>query len=470
MKQVLLTAVLIFSVFTGLQAADGYHINITIDGYNRGKVFLAHYYGKALPTIYKIDSATVDASGQTQLDYDKPVIGGIYIIYLDGNKGYFEFLLENGKSYVINADVAGLPLSVNYKNSPENDRFNYYVGYLDKVGRQHQQLTTELKAAKTRQDTIAVQTKSQQLSKEVSKYRNDYIAKYPNTLLANVFKALEPVQVPPAINSDQEKRYAYYRQHYWDKVDFSDERLIYTPLLHNKLTDYFENIVPQIADTVIYEADKLIARSRASKEMFKYILHWLATYTQDTKVMGIDAVFVHLVEYYYMKGEAFWLSQNKLSEYIDRARDIAPNVIGNIAPELRLKGLDDKDYSLHGIDAKYTLLIFWSPDCGHCEEEMPLIDSVYKAAGFKEKGVKVVGVNTMKETKKWKMIIEENKLDDWLHVYDPERNSNFKSKYDVYGTPSIYILDSEKIIRGKKLDHTTIPLVIEYLEERSKKS
>jgi hypothetical protein len=38
----------------------------------------------------------------------------------------------------------------------------------------------------------------------------------------------------------------------------------------------------------------------------------------------------------------------------------------------------------------------------------------------------------------------------------------------VYTTPVIYLLDENKIIRGKRIDHTTIAQVIEMNERREK--
>ena len=34
--------------------------------------------------------------------------------------------------------------------------------------------------------------------------------------------------------------------------------------------------------------------------------------------------------------------------------------------------------SLHGIDAKYTVLFMWDPDCGHCKKETPKLNDFYK--------------------------------------------------------------------------------------------
>jgi hypothetical protein len=98
---------------------------------------------------------------------------------------------------------------------------------------------------------------------------------------------------------------------------------------------------------------------------------------------------------------------------------------------------------------------------------VPKIDSVYRAV-LKDKGVKIVGVRVEGDEQKWKDVIKKDKLDDWMHLWDPEYKSNFRSKYNVYSTPVIYLLDEKKIIRGKKLDHATIPQVIENLEKKEK--
>jgi hypothetical protein len=52
--------------------------------------------------------------------------------------------------------------------------------------------------------------------------------------------------------------------------------------------------------------------------------------------MGMDEVFVYMVENYYMKGDAYWLDNDGLQKYYDRAAKIAPNLIGNLAPEIKM--------------------------------------------------------------------------------------------------------------------------------------
>ena len=59
-------------------------------------------------------------------------------------------------------------------------------------------------------------------------------------------------------------------------------------------------------------------------------------------------------------------------------------------------------------------------------------------------------------------------MTDWLHVYDPDHTQPYKSQYDVYSTPVIYLLDEKKIIRGKRLDHSNLGSLIEMLEKKDK--
>jgi len=182
----------------------------------------------------------------------------------------------------------------------------------------------------------------------------------------------------------------------------------------------------------------------------------------------MDEVFVYLVENYYMKGDAFWLTNDELSKYLDRAQKIAPNVIGNIAPEVKLPNvLTKKEESLMAQKGEYTLVVFYSPNCGHCQHEIPKLDSVYKEV-LKAKGLKIYTVATEGDEKAISDFIKKNNMETWTNTWDPDHTSDYHNKYDVYSTPTIYLLDNKKIIRGKRLDHSNIGSVIEMLEKKAK--
>ncbi|WP_123985373.1 TlpA family protein disulfide reductase [Taibaiella soli] len=475
MKRIKLLALLLLTVIAQQTLArDGYRIQVKLTDKKDTVAYLAHYYGKSLPTIYKADSARFDKNGVATIESKEKTLGGIYMILLSDKQTYFEFLLNNGDDMTITATAAKLPEGLVFKNSPENDRFQSYVAFLQDFGKKQQALQGELKAAKTAADTAAVRKKATEESKTLTAYRHDYVKKYPNTLLSSIFNALEVPVVPEGTHYladgkvDSNFAYDYYKGHYWDGFDFKDDRLIHTPIYDAKLEEYMNKLVLPMPDSVIKEGDMLLEKTRGQKELFKYTLWWLTRNAETSKIMGMDQVFVYLVETYYMRGDAYWLDNDALQKYFDRVRNIAPNIIGNVAPELKLNDVNGKPQSLSDLKAKYTLLLFYSPDCGHCQQEIPKLDSVYRAS-LKAKGMKIYAVATEDETK-WKDFIVKNNMSDWTNVADWDRKSDFRSKYDVYSTPVIYLLDEKKIIRGKRLDHTNILSVVDMLEQKEKKN
>ena len=104
-------------------------------------------------------------------------------------------------------------------------------------------------------------------------------------------------------------------------------------------------------------------------------------------------------------------------------------------------------------------------DCPVCKKEVPKLDSVYNAV-LKNKGVKVYSIASGGELDKVQQFIKDNKIEDWINVADVNNNTGFKEKYDAYSTPKIYLLDEDKKIIGKGLDHSNINTVIEISEKK----
>ncbi|MEO5674528.1 MAG: TlpA disulfide reductase family protein, partial [Chitinophagales bacterium] len=225
------------------------------------------------------------------------------------------------------------------------------------------------------------------------------------------------------------------------------------------------DLTVQAPDSINKEADYLIEKARGDSEMYKYVLWWL-TYTHETsKIMGMDAVFVHMVENYYMPGKAWWIDSATLNKMVDRARKIAPNLIGNTAPELALKDSAGNWQILSKVPAKFTILLFWDPDCGHCQKEIPKLKEVYEK--WRSKGIEVYAVDIEPDVNKWKKFVHEKKL-DWINVNDPQHQSNFRQLYDISSTPVIYILDEKKVIRAKRIGVEQLDDVLSHLSKNVK--
>lgn len=242
-----------------------------------------------------------------------------------------------------------------------------------------------------------------------------------------------------------------------------DERIIRTPFFLPKLERYYRELMVPEPDSIIKEADYQLLLARSCPEMYKFLLNWLTDEYISPKYMGQDAVFVHLFEKYHSKGVSNWLNEKQIETVSRRAYMLMANLVGARAADLEMQDTAGKSSPLYNVSADYTVVVFWDPTCGHCKEEIPRMDSVYKAS-WKLHGVKMYGVlsadSKADQKLEWVKYIREHNLGDWVNVYQTKevetaitvaQKPGYRQLYDVTQTPTVYLLDKDKQIIAKKL-------------------
>ena len=191
--------------------------------------------------------------------------------------------------------------------------------------------------------------------------------------------------------------------------------------------------------------------------------------------MGQDAVFVHLYQKYHSQGLSKWLTKYQDSIVTRRAFMLMSNLVGEKAANLDMADTSGKPKSLYDVNADFTLVVFWDPNCGHCKEEIPRIDSFYRNI-WKAKNLKIFAVLNDGELLKqpWLDFLKEKKIGDWVNVYQTKAMENletaqqrpsYKQLYDVYVTPTVFLLDKQKRIIAKKL---TIEQLNDFIDDKIK--
>jgi thiol-disulfide isomerase/thioredoxin len=204
-------------------------------------------------------------------------------------------------------------------------------------------------------------------------------------------------------------------------------------------------------------------------ESFKYYLvHFLNEYAKS-KIVGMDAVYVYLVEKYYATGKAHWVDRTDLDKMIDNATTLKPLLIGKIAPNITVQRKDGSKTSLHDVQSEFTVLYFWRYDCGQCKKSTPKLKEFYEK--YKDKGVQIfaVCVKYANEVPECWDYIEENGISDWIHTVDPYLSSKFSSLYDIKSTPQVYVLNDKKEILSKKISAGQIGEVIDQIIDSREK-
>jgi peroxiredoxin len=427
--------------------------------------FLGNYYGDKQ---YIKDTAQIDSKGSCEFTGESDLPGGIYLI-ITPSKKYFEIIINDELFFSIETDTTDFTSIMKIKGSKENQLFYNYLQYINSQQKIATPIREALKQVKDNADsTKMLQDKLTAIDKEVQNYKLDFIKQHPETFLAKVFKTSYEPEIPeapllPNGKKDSVYVFRYYKDHFLDNVDFSDERLLRTPVFHSKIKQYITTLTVQQPDSIIKEADSLIEKSRANKEVFKYVVWYLTNWSETSNIMGFDAIFVHLVEKYYMTNQAYWITATNLEKITSRAKILKNLLIGTIIPNLTVSDTNNVFYTLYNIKSKYTVLYFWDPTCGHCQKETPKLVAYYDS--IKTKGLEVFAVNTDPNVDGWKKYIREHKL-DWINVMDQQNVTGFHTTYDIYSTPVIYLLDENKKILAKRV---SVEQLEEFMDRQFKK-
>lgn len=460
MKRIATILFLLFSF--SLFAQEGYEIKVTLKPLKNQYVYLGHYQGKQLPII---DSALLNEKSEAMFKGPKKLGGGIYLIGYPDKARNFELLIDKNQKFSVATDTTN-PSKVTFSNSPENTAFQAYQAYMMTNGKLMDSLL-KARRGSSEKDSLAITARVASINEAVRTYRLDIMEKDPNGLLTTLLKGMKEPEVPQNPNPrDSMFAYRYFKTHYWDGVNFWDDRIMRTPFFESRVDKYYEQLVYPAADSVIKEMDWMLGYASASEEMQKFLLLKFVNRYLNQKYMWEDAVFVHLFEKYFAQKSYPWLTEQGRKIITDRAYSLMANIFGNPAFEVQLPGLNDKPTNLYGVEAPYTLLVIWDPTCGHCKETLPKLDSLYHAR-WKAMGLKpfALAKETEGTKKDWVTFIEKHRLNDWVHVYyskeaDKARTSagipSYSQLFDVQSFPTLYLLDKDKRIIAKKLTESQI--------------
>lgn len=464
MRRLLFTTLALL-VISGLSAqkpipAKGRNISITLTPLKNCKVYLGSHFGK---TMALVDSAFLNEKSQGAFKGLTKLTGGIYFVVSPQLTIQFELLMDAEQHFSMAADTALKDKAV-ITGSFENDLFKNYSAFTLTKGRYMAQLENEFRAQKSKEDSIRIRNEIVKTDKELQDYRNNISKKNANSLLAMLLNTMKRPTLPaiPIVKGKPDSLYPYrfVKDHFWDDVAFNDDRLLRTPFFEQKLDDYFKNFVSPEPDSVITEVKYILLSARTGKEIYPYLLTKFTNKYMTPEFMGQDKVFVYLFENFYAKGDTVLLSPASRKTITERAYSLMANQIGLPAPALNLTDTTGKISPLYNIDAPFTIVAFWDPNCGHCKEEIPRLDSMYKAK-WKAFGVAVYSVNIYEnEIPAWKKFIKDKNLVGWTHAYETKEakaagekagQPNYRQLFDIYKTPTLYLLDKDKHIIAKQL-------------------
>ena len=461
MKKYLIFLFVALSSFAAF--AQGYQVTIKAPGFKSGITYLTYYMGSNFNIA---DSAAMGSNGVAVFKGKTKLQPGIYVIFFPGKTIRIEFLVDKEQTISVTADTADLVNKTIVIGSKENNLYVQYQKVASAKGKIIQQERIAYAASATKQDSLLHEKRYTEANNELNTYREGIIKNQPASMMAVLLNAMKEPVYPtkvPVTRQDSIDNYNEYKKHYWDGITFMDDRIIRTPFFLKKLERYYRDVISPDPDSIIRDVDYKLLLARSAPEMYKFLLNWVTDEYINPKYMGQDAVFVHLFEKYHSKGVSNWLNEKQMEAISRRAYMLMANLVGEKAADLEMLDTGNKPASLYKIDAAYTVVCFWDPNCGHCKEEIPRLDSIYKAS-WKKHGVKIFAVLTPDSKQnvlvEWAKFIKDHDLYGWTNVHKTKemedadyaaQKPGFRQLYDITSTPSLYLLDKEKRIIGKKL-------------------
>ncbi len=507
MKKLLLP-LLIFACAFNAKAQGDYEIKIKFKGCKDSIAYLVSYQ---FDQQYIADTCKKIKNGLIIFKGKKELSKGMYVLVSEGKSIYFDFFINENQKFTINTDIADMVNSLKSIGNKENEQWFSYMKYFTNKNLELGKLRDQTKGKSKEDSAKFINEKLKILNEEVKTFEKDFMQKVKGTFLSdflNLKTEKEPIEIPKASNGrpDSVYQYYYYRDHFFDGINFKDERIIHTPFFDDRVKKYFESVILQHPDTVLQEVNKIMAKTSGPNTcnlVYKLLLSYFSYKYEQSKIMGFDKVFVRIAQQYIIPDSAkkcsltMYGNEENIKKFVDRVKIMDGLLLESKVDELYMidttyakqvmkmgfdtaktsKSCTDLYYknidkltpmfkTLYQVNAKYTVLVFWASDCGHCQTEIPkLKENLDKIKG--QIDFKVFSVQTKEDVDGWRKFIIDKKL-DFINVFDPIHLNNLKDKFDIYSTPVIYILDKDKKIKAKRLGAEQVVDMLKMLESIDK--
>lgn len=447
----------------------GHEIRVKINGFDRSEVFLAYQMGGKTyvqDTGYKSNDGYFVFSGNEELP------AGIYLVVMPPENKYFELLIDK-KNQRFSCETSQVtPIeSMKVKGSTDNTLFYEYNNYLIPKVKKLKSLQAMIEEGQPENALAEKQLK--QLREEIRKYTDNLIATHAGTVFSLFLRSTQPAEANmPDFEGDEmevnKRRLAWARTRWFDHMSLSNAFFVRTAMFSERVNKYLDNMTVQHPDSLVVAVEYLLTQSKSSNEVFKYLVVELVNRFAASAVMGMDQVYVHIVDKYYRSGIASWVDGDQRKKMIDNSDALKHILIGKKAPLLRLETVDGLEFNLNNYKSDYTLLFFWQPASGKALRELKQLKNI--ADDLRTKGLRVVTICTPTESVSkdtWIAELEKQQIGSFLNTYDANPAESGTRMYNLRTSPVIFLLDNQKVIRYKNIAVSQVEGVMkQMLKER----
>ncbi|UAY53579.1 TlpA family protein disulfide reductase [Ferruginibacter albus] len=425
---------LLFSTASFAQKApaqNGYSITIDMQKTYSGKMYLSLYQGTYSKTAV-IDSFVVSGSEATiKFDQPKRILGGIYQLSYQGDikpdkNDKINIAVDNGA--ILHFTLIGPKLGALEIASSLNADYLY----LQRVAN----------------DPASKKEKLQTLQK---KYSTSIIALWATLEL----KKIASDELTANANKVQ------YRNNYFSNFNLQDKRLQILPNIYSALNDYM-TILPVVDSNYQSNVDVLLKGMDCNTRNYTFYLDWIfknIIYYQQKK---LEKTYNYVYNRYLNSEDCKKADSTLYARITNELNRVVNTPIGSIIPSFKMSDSADNYYTIDSLklNAPYSFIAFFDPDCPHCQEIMPKVSAFFAAANFKDSIQKIAFLNAPYDSAQWHSFIVKSKLEHWLNVKAYQNDTEYMIDLKLTGNPNFYLIDNTGKILLKSADGEMIKSVI----------
>lgn len=388
-----------------------------------------------------VDKRKLDSLGHFNMPLDASVTPGIYkIVYaVPPEENNFDFIYDGKETVAFNFSYEK---GVEFTVSEENKLWNSYLKSMSMVNQTISNYYSKETTDKKGFNSIFKVLKDTQLAYEES--AKDKLA--ASFIIAN----------RPYIPTHYEDISTYsknLKQQYLSQLDFSNYLLQSSSFLVDRVTAYVFDMVQNPSDaTYKNHVDEVAAAINDNDLIIK---------TELIKILWQRFVTLKNYELTNYITDKYLLDLANKTENKVLAQTITTyknTSIGAKAPNFNLL-LNGKTTSLHQLKgAEHYLLVFWSSGCGHCLNELPLVNAITA----KKPSLKVVAFALEEDAIKWTEEIKN--FPNFIHSMGLNKwNNPIVKTYGIAATPMYFLLDASKTIISKPYAFEDLEVILKAL-------
>jgi hypothetical protein len=434
-------------------AQEAYNIQLKISGLKDTTAYLGYFINES--TVIK-DTARVNGKGECAFTGKKPLMQGVYMFVLK-SASQFEFLVGVDQHFTLSTSIEDPVMKMKVSGDEDNALFFENIFFNVERNKEAGPFVAVLKDSTTGEGarTIARENMNR-INDKVIAFQENLIRENPSSLTARITKANRPIQVPPApVRADgaidSTFQLKWYRAHFFDNFDLSDDALLRLsrPLYRDKIYEYLDRLFVQHPDTLTRAIGHIVDLARKNPETYKYSVFLCMRKYQTHEIMGLDEVYVNLFDTYFATGEMdFWVNDRTMKLFKNEADRFRKSLIGRLGANLIMQDANLKPQALHDISNRYSILYIFDPDCPGCKQETPKLVAFYNSRKFDCEVFAVCSDSSMVKMRKY---IQDMDL-KWITVNGPRSYiGSYQDHYDAMSTPTLYVLDRNKKIIAKKI-------------------